>query len=350
MKLAENTSFSRPGRIGTLGIGLALIMTIAFVTIQISSASAAEGDITLVPGWNLVGWAGPDTSIDQAIQGGGITDQVSAVWGYEGGTWKAFFPDAADIPGANDLTTFVHLSGYFIAVNGAENVIWHTGSLVPSPTPTTTTPTPTESPTPTPSPTPTQAPASTVSADHATYYTDSIGAVWVVGEVHNGLGVPVEFVEVTANFYLGATLVDTETGYADLRAIPASGTSSFSVLEVDPPAFDSVQYAVTDYDTGNYEPVISGLDAAITNTYVDSIDYTHIVGTVTNNSSQTYEYVEVYVASYNAAGDVVGVDSTFTEPDTLAPGQSGTFEALSNSDEYSGTVVSRRLFVDASLP
>jgi hypothetical protein len=337
-----------------LGLAVALLLLLSFgvAAVGVQHASAADGDVTLSPGWNLVGWAGETTPIDDALQAGGIIDRVSAVWGYDNGTWKAFFPAAADVPGANDLSTFEHLAGYFIAVNGTGAVVWHISSSSPgTPATSSATSTPTSTPTqPTTTPTPTQAPDTRVSAAHATYYTDSIGAVWVVGEVHNGLSVPVEFVEVTANFYLNGTLVGTENGYASLTAIPAGGSSPFTVLEVSPPSFDSVKYSVTDYDTDNFEPVIEGLDAAITNTSVDSIDYTHIVGTVTNNSAQTYQFVEVYVASYDTAGDVVAVDTTFAHPDTLTPGQTGTFEALSSPEEHAGSVVTRRVFVDANLP
>jgi len=346
MNIVTNAS-ANTRRATLLAMGIFILALVAVTTSRINTASAADGDISLTPGWNLVGWAAPDTAIEAALRDGGVIDRVNAVWGYTDGTWAAFFPSAASVPGANDLTTFVHYGGYFIGLSAGDDVVWHTGAATATSTPSPTPP-PTESPTATSTPTP--VPSATVTADHGSYYIDSLGDAWVVGEVHNGLSVPVEFVQVTANFYLGSNLVGTETSYADLTAIPPDGTSSFSVLETEPQTFDSVKYSVTDYDTDGYEPVVSGLDAFVTNTYVDSIDFTHVIGSVTNNSAQTYQFVEVFVASYDAAGDVVGIDSTFAAPDTLAPGQAGTFEALSNVGEYSGAVVSRRLFIDASLP
>lgn len=119
---------------------LVALMTAAIFVISAPRVSADDGDITLTPGWNLVGWTGADVSIATALEEGGVTDSVSAVWGYSGGGWSAFFPSAADIPGANDLTTFVSGSGYFINISGSANVVWHTGAVGQAPaTPTETT-------------------------------------------------------------------------------------------------------------------------------------------------------------------------------------------------------------------
>jgi hypothetical protein len=70
------------------------------------------------------------------------------------------------------------------------------------------------------------------------------------------------------------------------------------------------------------------LSATVTNTYTSSTGTLHVVGTVTNSSSRSYEYVEILVALYASDGRVVAVDFTYSEPDALGPGQSGTFDVL----------------------
>ena len=55
------------------------------------------------------------------------------------------------------------------------------------------------------------------------------------------------------------------------------------------------------------------------------------------------------VGFYNANGDMVREDFTFTEPDTLAPGQTGTFDSFIFDGDQAG-IVSIRTWVDASPP
>jgi hypothetical protein len=171
-----------------------------------------------------------------------------------------------------------------------------------------------------------------------------------VGEVFNGLSGPVGFVEVTANFYSqSGTLLATDFGFADLYTIPAGGDSPFSVLLIDPPpGIASVTVQVTDYDTTPFQPVATGLSATVTNVYRNSIDSVHVVGTGTNSSPYTYEYVEVYVAFYAPDGRVVRTDFTFTEPHTLGPGQTGTFDVFTFAAPPGLEDAPRRLWIDGN--
>ncbi|MGH2634196.1 MAG: FxLYD domain-containing protein [Tepidiformaceae bacterium] len=231
-----------------------------------------------------------------------------------------------------------------------------------APPPAKATPTrPIEQPTATPTQavptaTPTQAPPtatpqpSGIYVQHFSSYTDSIGALWIVGEVVNGLSADAEFVQITANYYgQSGVLLATETGYADLTVVPAGGDSPFSVLTFEPPAgIARYTLQVTDYTSppfGSDAPT-SGLAASITNTYVDSINFVHFVGTVTNNSARSYDFVNPIIAFYDGAGTVIRIEDAFTSPSTLGPGQTGSFEALLDADGVSFT--SYRVWVDAS--
>jgi hypothetical protein len=190
----------------------------------------------------------------------------------------------------------------------------------------------------------------TVSTGASTYYFDILGAMWVVGEVRNGLDHEIALVEVTANLYSASeVLLATDFGFACVTTIPAGGDSSYTVLVLDPPpGVDHVGVSVTDYFEPPFftiDPPVVGLDATITNVYTDSIGFRHAVGTVTNNSAYTYDFVQPCVAFYDAAGNVVRTDFTFTSPSTLAPGQTGTFDAF--VDAEGAGIVSQRLWVDA---
>ncbi len=200
----------------------------------------------------------------------------------------------------------------------------------PTPTAPAATPTP-RPPTPTPRPpthTPTPQPSG-VRLQGVSWYVDSLGNIWVVGLVINGLATPVEFVEVSARFYSASgQLLATDWSFADVTIIPAGGSSPFSVLLLNPPpGIVSVEALISDYDIAS-RPPITGLNATVTNVYRDSIGVLHVVGTVRNDSPVTYRFVEVYGAYVNSAGLVVRVDFDFASPSTLAPGQQGTFEML----------------------
>lgn len=72
----------------------------------------------------------------------------------------------------------------------------------------------------------------------------------------------------------------------------------------------------------------SGLEGSITNVYRSSIGTVHVVGTVSNQSTYTYKFVEPMAAFIDGEGFVIRNDFTFADPDTLNPGQGATFDIL----------------------
>lgn len=223
------------------------------------------------------------------------------------------------------------------------------GSGVPTAAPTlAATVAPTQAPTTIPTVGPTPNPQ-TVFLRNFTAYEDSLDAIWIVGEVVNPYPFPVEFVEITARYFSASgTLLATDFTYSDLLTIPAGSDSPFSVLLFDPPpGIATYDLVITDFDTDIFFPAPVGLTAQVTNSYIDGIGIRHDVGIVTNNSGFTYEFTQIYIAYYNAAGQVIRTDFTYADPDLLGPGQSGTFEVL----EWDGDtlpIASYRIWVDAS--
>ena len=209
-----------------------------------------------------------------------------------------------------------------------------TGTPQPTATATPTsvfTPTHTATAAATAAATATQTPLTGVQTRNSSWLIAPVtGSAYVMGEVYNGTGAPIAFVEITANFYSASgQLLATDYSYADLTTIPSGSDSPFRVILFDPPeGIESVGIVVTDYSTNLYFPVVSGLTLEVTNTYTTSIDTLHIVGTVKNNSGTTWDYVQPIVALYDETGRVIKTDFTFTEPGTLAPGASGTFDLL----------------------
>jgi hypothetical protein len=231
----------------------------------------------------------------------------------------------------------------------------------PTPTPTPNSPTPTaHTPTPTPhavtptphTSTPTPPVVGNIQAQHSTWYFDSIGAIHVVGEVNNATNSTADFIKITASFYSANNqLLATDFGYSCLNAVGPGGLSPFDVLLLSPPSgIDHVTVGVTDY----YSPPLSyavppGLSVTADNSYYDIVDVLHLVGTVTNHSSNTYDFVKACYATYNSSGSVVTTGSWYTSPSTLGPNQTGTYDAL-DFDAFYFSWDHWEVWPDASYP
>ena len=46
------------------------------------------------------------------------------LWDSVNQRWQAWFPNASNIPGANDFSTFRQGRAYFIAINGSGSTTW----------------------------------------------------------------------------------------------------------------------------------------------------------------------------------------------------------------------------------
>ncbi|MCY4391071.1 MAG: hypothetical protein OXE43_03345 [Chloroflexi bacterium] len=92
------------------------------VTIAIGAAAeedpeapAATWNNELVSGQNVVVWNGDDGADASA----GSADGVTAIWSYNtgSGSWDGYFPEAADVPGGNTLTSLSSNQAYVVIVN-----------------------------------------------------------------------------------------------------------------------------------------------------------------------------------------------------------------------------------------
>lgn len=62
--------------------------------------------------------------------------------------------------------------------------------------------------------------------------------------------------------------------------------------------------------------------------YADEYGYHYYVGEVINNTSCVLEFVKVIVTEYDETGNVIGVDSSYTETDRISPGEKSAFEIM----------------------
>ena len=90
--------------------------------------------LTLNPRWSLASWPGKDglpvaaalAATGAAAGGTDVTSAVSAVYAWDGATatWLAYFPGAANVPGANTLSKLEAGRPYWVAISGASPVAW----------------------------------------------------------------------------------------------------------------------------------------------------------------------------------------------------------------------------------
>jgi hypothetical protein len=251
-----------------------------------------------------------------------------------------------------------------IAMVAADKIATTAPSATPTALPTappTNVPTakPTATPTTGPTATPTQPPlADGIYATRGLVYEDSIGVTHVLGTVLNNTDQAIRFVEVTVNFYdSSGTLLDTDFTYANPDVIGPRSVGVFDSITIDRPAAASqISVQVTDSSPADDPPFWStDLTVTQTNYFVDSIDFGHVIGTVTNHTATSLDYVDIYAAYFLPGTDqVVNVDFTFSKPSTLAPGQTGTFELLLSPhdgfDPHTVNSLQHLFFPDADRP
>jgi hypothetical protein len=82
-----------------------------------------------------------------------------------------------------------------------------------------------------------------------------------------------------------------------------------------------------------------GLKIVSSNGFKDNNEFSpsyHIVGEVQNNGSDKAEFVQVSATLYDSSNQVIGTESTYTNPSTIDPGAKAPFEILVSTDKVKG--------------
>lgn len=207
-----------------------------------------------------------------------------------------------------------------------------TPATTPSPTPEAPTPTTT----PTPSPPPSTLGKPEMGVISASTYRDTIGSLWIFGEVQNNGTAPGAFTTVSVTFYRAdGSVFTSQTTYSDRQVIPVGDRSPFSTL-VDDEAAEIADYKiqVTSQRTPQQAPTGSDiLELKGVNTRVEDEQFYHVVGEIENTGTKTARFVEIIVALYDASGTVIGVETTYAQPPDIAAGMSSGFDAYYNLAE-----------------
>jgi hypothetical protein len=181
----------------------------------------------------------------------------------------------------------------------------------------------TYSPSPIPTPTPTPMPQLQILS--SSVYTDVSGYYHIVGEVKNTLSVRIEYVKITATYYdsekaaLGTDFTFSETDVMEPNQKSPFDLSSYPV-KITPSSYKlSEEYQMT------LRQPPQGLAILNHTPSTTSGDY-KIVGEVKNNGATQATYVKVVCTFYNSSGLVIGMGTTYTNPNTISAGGTAPFE------------------------
>lgn len=191
-------------------------------------------------------------------------------------------------------------------------------SIQPTDTPIPQAHTPTPS-LPTAAPTPSLPQLQILS--HQSY--EDAGWFHIVGEVQNNSDTPMEFVKIVATLYDDAgQVVGTDFTYTEIDVIPPGGKSPFET--------GTDKWA----GTTNYKLQVQGSPGTLPRQdivilshshYIDG-GWLHVRGEVQNTGNTPAEFVKLVVTLYDAVGNVVGTDFTYTELDVVPAGGTSPFE------------------------
>jgi hypothetical protein len=180
-------------------------------------------------------------------------------------------------------------------------------------------------------------------------WLDSIGYYHVSGEVENVGDSAASFVKITATFYdAGHTVVDTSFTFAMLDILLPGRKSPFEVLLIDTTQATKVDHYSLSVTFSTTDPIPIGLKILSNSSYVDIVNYMHVVGEIKNVATGTATFVEVIATFYNATGNVVATAFTFSDPSDLNPNQTAPFEVLLIYSNRVSLVVSYTLTAESS--
>ena len=182
------------------------------------------------------------------------------------------------------------------------------------------------------------------------WYIDSIDILHIVGEVMNKTSANLRFVEITANlFNSSGTFLGSDFTYTTLFNLPAWQKTCFDIsfYPETPSGWTSFTFEPVSYWTdGDPQPNLTAYNHS--GSYNANYGWYEIIGLVRNDSAVTYDYVQPVATLYNSAGTVVGCDFTYTNTDTLIPGQSSSFEMTFTGRDY-GDATNYNLQVGGSI-
>jgi hypothetical protein len=179
-------------------------------------------------------------------------------------------------------------------------------------------------------------------------YTDSVGYYHVVGEVQNRGSNVLSQVRIAATLCdsLGQT-AGTIEDYTMISLLEPQEKSPFDLFENVTGSVCKV--SVLNCTTSNEIPY-SDFQILSESSSLDSEGTYHITGEVKNSGNATALSVEAVGTFYDAKGIVVQVGSSLVSPSDLQPGQTGSFDVMSDDPAMTAQIANFALQIQCALP
>jgi hypothetical protein len=212
-----------------------------------------------------------------------------------------------------------------------------TATLTATPLPAT--PTATPAATSTPRPTPTSRPPNptatvpakvSVTTEKVTTYYDTLGSLWVIGEIINNGTADVSSMRVAVSI-VDANGQVLASGGTDVDAVwilhPTEYTVWRVLMDKAPATTGKVTVQAQAAPTSDYFRHLAhtGLKAQGVKIGPDAFGLMSASGQVVNTGTTTAALIHITIGAYDANSNLIAVEDTFAQLNTIAPGQSAPF-------------------------
>ena len=182
------------------------------------------------------------------------------------------------------------------------------------------------------------------------WYVNSNGSLWIVGEVQNDTAHWLELVTVTTNVYDGSGgLLASGLGYMDLDHLAPGDKTCFDILVgAEPENWSTYEFAPPKfYTTAETSLAITILSDS--GAYNDTYGRYVVWGQVRNDHGSRLEDVKVAGSVYTSSALIVGCQNSYVDPLDLEPDQVASFSMTFVGRDYRD-VLSYRLQADGTQP
>lgn len=172
-------------------------------------------------------------------------------------------------------------------------------------------------------------------------FVDAIGYYHIAGEIQNIGSNNLQFVEITATFYNEShVVIGTSFTYTSLEVVLQGRKSPFEIILVYPDQAAKVDHyslTVSSYSLHSGSKPLN-LQILSNSSYIDVINYHHIVGEIKNLGSTATTFVEISATYYNSTGHVIATAFTYANPDTINAEATSPFEIILVNTERTSLV------------
>jgi hypothetical protein len=156
-------------------------------------------------------------------------------------------------------------------------------------------------------------------------YTDDLGSLHIVGEVHNDMIHNVDQVRVRITFYDGGgAVLETITASTLIDLLVPGQTAPFVIVWDNPGEWKRFSLRATARPTT--ERPTEGVTVVHSYARLDDAGLYHVVGTLRNDGLTTTNYMRAVVSLYDSFGKISNAGFAYVEPSRMPPGTIASFD------------------------